>query len=77
MLEPPHIERKVELQRAQWIGIPLLMVLPILALAGVLGDAREEVTASGGGIEMRVSFPQRGRQTQHALEAQVTNSGPT
>jgi hypothetical protein len=29
---PPEVRRRVMLHGAQWIGIPLLMVVPVLAL---------------------------------------------
>lgn len=45
----------------QLIGIPLMMLIPILALFGVFGETVHEVTESGRELEMHVRFPARFR----------------
>jgi uncharacterized membrane protein YcaP (DUF421 family) len=34
----PHIERALRFTARQWVGIPLLMAIPVLALCGVFGN---------------------------------------
>ena len=45
----------------QLIGIPLMMLIPILALLGVFGETVHEVTEAGRELEMHVRFPARFR----------------
>jgi hypothetical protein len=62
--EAPELPRRVHLYGAQWIGLPLLFILPVLALLGVFGEAREEVRAAAGGLELTVDHPSRLRAGQ-------------
>lgn len=36
--EVPDIKRRIQLHPWQWIGIPLFLLIPILALFGVFGE---------------------------------------
>lgn len=47
------------MSRAQWIAIPILVAIPLLALAGVFGETWQTASDSGGNVEMRVEFPAR------------------
>ncbi|MBZ5713379.1 hypothetical protein [Nannocystis pusilla] len=55
----PEIERRLQFHRLQMIGVPLLLVAPVLALAGRLGDARERVEIVERGVGLAVEFPVR------------------
>lgn len=60
---PPaqDFQRKLQFHRAQRIGIPLIMLIPILALLGLFGESYAEVRASGDALELRVEYPIRNR----------------
>lgn len=59
--QPPSMERKFKLYPTQLIGIPLMILVPVLALLGVFGETHHEVTASNPQLEMRVEYPTRFR----------------
>jgi hypothetical protein len=59
----PQIERRFRLGRLQWIGIPLLMLIPFLALVGVFEESRDTVVVSSPEIEMGVRYAERQRYT--------------
>lgn len=59
--EPPPMERRVDAGPVQWIGFPLLLVLPVLALFGVFGDRQGRATVRSAEIEMSVDWPARTR----------------
>lgn len=73
----PAFDRKICLDRAEKIGLPLLLVLPLLALSGVFDKRVETVTATASGIELHLDYPARSRfQLNEKLEVQLRNSGP-
>jgi hypothetical protein len=57
---PPEVRRRVMLHGAQWIGIPLLMAVPLLALSGVFGESRRQA-AAGDVLRVEVEYPGRHR----------------
>lgn len=59
--QPPSIERKFKLYPTQLIGIPLLILVPVLALLGMFGETYQEVIASSPQLQMRVEHPTRFR----------------
>jgi hypothetical protein len=58
---PPEVRRRVMLHGAQWIGIPLLMLVPVLALLGVFGESRRHAEAGSDVLRVEVDYPQRHR----------------
>lgn len=77
ILVPPPVEKHVRLWWHQWIGIPLLLLIPVLALFGVFGESLREVTASSEKIELTVIYPARFRYRQtQPLEILVRNKSP-
>jgi hypothetical protein len=75
-LEGPEIRRGIALNRTQWIAVPLLLVLPVLALAGFAGDREGEASARGTGLALRVTYPEwLHYSTNRSLTAAVTNLG--
>jgi hypothetical protein len=62
----PEVPRRVHLYRSQWIGLPLLVLLPLLALANVFGEARQTRTIGDDRIRVEVEHPTRLRVRQHS-----------
>lgn len=72
--------RVVRLGALEWIGIPLLALLPALALLGALGPAHTEVeeTVPAANLRLELRHPARLRhKSDGALRVRVHNSGPT
>jgi hypothetical protein len=57
--EAPAIQRKFHLYRFQYICIPLLFLVPILAILGVLGENRAQVEQSNDSLEIMIDYPAR------------------
>ena len=56
--EGPDVERRVRLLKFQWIGIPILLLLPIvLAATGLLGERWATRTATAGPLDVSVQWP--------------------
>jgi len=73
--QAPEIERRLLLYRYQWIAVPLLMLIPLLALLGVFGESIESANASDDTLQLEVRYPARTRyQLPGILEVTVTNS---
>ena len=60
-LRMPDLPRRVRFHRYQWIGIPLMFLIPVLALFGVFGESQGQTIASGGTLKMRVEYPTRNK----------------
>jgi hypothetical protein len=58
---PPDQDRRLELGRLQLIGIPLLAVIPALAMAGVFGESWTSASARGTALGVLVEYPSRFR----------------
>ena len=58
---PLTTARKIRLHPFQIVGIPLLVLVPILALFGVFGETVDAVSASNQQLEMHVKYPTRFR----------------
>ena len=75
--QPPQIERKLKLYPTQLIGIPLLILVPVLALLGMFGKTHHEVAASSSQLEIRVEYPTRFRYKMiDAVTVSLTNLSP-
>ena len=59
--QPPQVARKLRFHVLQLVGMPLMMLIPVLALFGVFGETVHEVTESSQELEMHVRFPARFR----------------
>ena len=57
---PPSFRAKVVLTRKQLFGLPVLFAIPLIALAGLLGESTGHVVASASQLELSVDFPSRG-----------------
>lgn len=72
----PEGAPRLVLTRKQWVGLPVLALIPALALAGVFGDRTATVGASTPSLGVRVAYPERLRYRETAqLEIAVTNRG--
>lgn len=73
---PPEAPRHVRLYRFQWIGLPLLAIVPILALAGAFGESWRVEEATSASLDATVHYPSRYRYKQlNSIEVWVTNRG--
>jgi hypothetical protein len=75
---PSDTPRRVRLYPHQWLGLPLLMLVPGLALLGVLGPSEAGATLEGRQLQVRVDHPTRLRAGQRAeLRVEIRNAvGP-
>lgn len=60
-LKRPEFKRRVKLYPYQWIGIPLIMLIPILTALGVFGVTLEDATNANSIIRLNVQYPTRTR----------------
>lgn len=59
--EAPEIERKIQISRLQWIGVPLIMLIPLLAILGFFGESFRQVSAASTELELQINYPTRTR----------------
>jgi hypothetical protein len=72
--QPPEIEKRLAFYPEQLIGIPLLMLLPILALLGVFGEGYAEASSSSDVLAITVEYPTRNRYgMNNFIEVKVQN----
>lgn len=65
--EAPPLRRRLRFSLLQRIAIPILAVLPALALAGVFDEDPIVVERTVGSLAMRAEIPQRIRQNRTAV----------
>jgi hypothetical protein len=73
--QPPEIEKNLAFYPEQWIGIPFLMLLPILALLGVFGEGYNEASASSDALAITVEYPTRNRYSLEEIYDHLRESG--
>ncbi len=61
---PPQTRRRIALTGKQRIGLPLLAVIPLLALFGVFGERTAAVEGSSVSLSLSVRYPARFRYRQ-------------
>lgn len=75
--QPPPVEKRWAFTRAQKIGVPLIMLLPLLALLGVFGESFETVSDRGETLALEVNYPTRYRYKMlNSLVVTVENIAP-
>jgi hypothetical protein len=75
--EAPDIERKLQFDKLQLIGVPILMLLPILALFGLFGETFDHSSAETAEVALHVEYPSRYRHGRtNPLRITVTNRSP-
>ena len=71
---PPLTTRRIAFTRKQRIGIPLLTLMPLLALLGVFGERSTTIEAQSASLAVSVRYPTRFRYRQaEPLEVTVRN----
>ena len=64
----------MKLHRYQWVGLPLMFLVPVLAVLGVFGETRGREARASAELALRVEYPARYRYKQiSALEVFVEN----
>jgi hypothetical protein len=67
---------RIRLTRKQWIGVPVLALVPILALLGVFGDRQKTIAITSPSLGITINYPERMRYRQsELLEISVLNRG--
>src|SRR5690554_3648865 len=70
------MRRRLLLTPLQMWGLPLIALLPVLALFGVVGIAHDEVSAEGDGLRLEVRYPRRSHSgVTVPLTITVSNQG--
>ena len=73
-LRAPDAPRRFRLHRYQWFGIPLLFLVPVLALLGVFGETWARAEAAGADLTLEVRYADRYRYKMiNSVEAWVEN----
>lgn len=63
-LQVRDLPRHLKFYRYQWVGLPLLLLMPVLALLGVFGETWDHVEDAGAELTLRVEYPTRYRYKQ-------------
>lgn len=73
--EAPQIPRRFELYAYQYIGILLLLVVPVLALLGVFGESATTLQQASADLTLTITYPTRYRyEMLNSLTAAVRNN---
>lgn len=74
--EPPTMKHRLHLPRLQRIGLPLMLVAPALALAGLFDPRQVRHERRIGALVLELSVPERGRlHRTFELDVEVYNGG--
>ncbi|CAN5638443.1 hypothetical protein BH23GEM1_BH23GEM1_05810 [soil metagenome] len=74
--ELPKLERHLSFGGWQLAGLAPIILIPVLAVFNVFGEARDTVTARGSAVSMVVDYPSRSRHgSLESLAVLVTNHG--
>lgn len=74
--DPPGIDRRIHLRRSQLVGMAIVVLVPLLAIAGLFGDSWEDVEASSASLRTEVHYPNRTRyRLSGLLTIRVENRG--
>jgi hypothetical protein len=72
---PPEMPRRIRLHGGQWVGIPLLVLIPILAALNVFGETRRIATVQTSALDVQFDHPSRLRTGQRSeVEVRVWNT---
>lgn len=76
--EPPPFDRRIELDWPQKIGVPMLALIPLLAMAGVFGERWASQERENTQIAATVRYPTRLRaKLTRPMTVTVENRGAT
>lgn len=74
--QAPAFERRLQFARLQLVGMPLVMLVPMLALAGLLGGRREHAERRADDVVVDVAYEGRARyEASSRIEVKVHNAG--
>lgn len=72
--QAPDIPRQWKFYSYQYIAIPLLLLIPVLALLGVFGETSATVEVANEGLVVRVHYPDRSHyEAYNYIEVTVRN----
>jgi hypothetical protein len=72
---PPDVPRRVRLYRYQWIGVGLLLIMPVLAMTGFFDETWRATEAAGAEFQLAVRYPDRFRYKQlKSMQVRVRNT---
>jgi hypothetical protein len=72
--QPPPLQRKVQFHWVQLLGVPLLMVLPILGMLGLFGETFTTERAENQLLAMQVEYATRYRhKMSNPMRVTITN----
>jgi len=72
--QPPQVTRRLHFRRLQWFGVPLLAILPAMALSGLFEPQVSQQQVQRGGLRMLVQYPTRLLIRERAtVEIQIDN----
>lgn len=79
--KPSEFPRRILIGPGQAAAVLLLLAIPVLALARLLGEGREQREARAGGLVLRIEAPVRARSgspvtLRIAVEAPAAPAGP-
>lgn len=75
--EPPPGSARLRLTRLQRLGLPVLFLIPILALFGLLGEHFAMAHARGAGVTLDARYPDRAHYRQPlSIRLHVRNDSP-
>jgi hypothetical protein len=58
-----------------WVGLGVILLVPLLAVAGVFGPTQKSITAQDAGLRLEVSYPARMRYlTINELRIKIQNT---
>ncbi len=74
---PPRLKRAFRLYPWQWVGLPFLLLLPVTALFGLLGETSRTTFAEAPGLTARLQYPSRHRyRAVQSFDLEVRNTSP-
>jgi hypothetical protein len=75
---PPELDRHIRFHRAQWVALPLLLAIPLLALLDFFGPAPRTVRAAMPQVLLEVEYPARTRAGRmDGIHIAISNTGAT
>ena len=74
LFKAPQLRPHLRMWKYQWIGIPLILIMPILAIMGVFGREIKNLNITGGGITAQIEYPSKIRYGQEEfIRVELTN----
>ena len=72
--QPPQVPRRFKQYLFQWIGVPIFVLVALLAVFGVFGETVATAEESSAALELEVEYPSRFRyRTDNLITVSVTN----